>query len=70
MSREAWGDDGDPPTCWEETAMRQEFDGVDLAFGRWAVKYEDEVGSPDLAAAIQAVRDAFENLGEGMVGKL
>lgn len=70
MSLEVFGDEGNVPSTWEDTAMRQEFDRVVAAWAKWRRDFKHEVPGPDHEEAIQAVEDALDNLSDGMSGRL
>lgn len=42
MSLEVFGDEGDVPTRWEDTAMRQEFDEVVNRWTAWRRKFQND----------------------------
>ena len=69
MSLEAWGDEGNVATCWEDTAMRQDFDRVSHAFLLWKRNFRNEFPGPEFEAAIDAIDTALDEAVELMSGK-
>ncbi len=70
MSLKAWGDEGNVPSRWEETAMRQEFDAICFKWSECRRRFKDEIDGPDLERVLNAVSDALEEAGLGMEGPL
>lgn len=69
MSREAWGDEGNVPERWEDTAMRQEFDAICFKWSEWRRRFKDQIEA-DQEPALNAVSDALEEAGLSMEGAL
>ena len=69
MSYEVWGDGPEPPTRWEQTAMRHDFDDVVSRFNKWKVAYTDEIPNTEMLTLIHKVEDALETLGMDMEGE-
>jgi hypothetical protein len=70
MSLEVFGDEGNVPHTWEDTAMRQEFDEVLNRFRIWRRDFIDEFPSSDFAQAVQKAYDGVSDLTELMTGEL
>jgi len=70
MSREAWGDEGEVPSKWEDTAMRQEFDALVFKWSEWRRCFAKEVTGEAMEKALDAVREALDEAQEHMVGPL
>lgn len=70
MSLGAWGDEGNVPTDWSETAMRHDFDAMQRAFLDWVRTYKDEFPYPEFEQIVEAVETQFDDLSEAMTGEL
>lgn len=70
MSREAWGDEGNVPINWVDTAMRHEFDAARSRFDKWFLDFKDEIPSPELRDQISKLVVAFDETALLMEGDL
>lgn len=70
MSREAWGDEGNVATHWEDTLMRSEMDKTKVAFIRWRNSFKDDFPGPDFEALVDRVLEAFDDLQTELSGEI
>ena len=60
----------EPPTRWDETAMKQDFVTIAEKFRDWRAAYKDEIPSPEFEAVISIVEHAVDTLEDAMSGEL
>jgi hypothetical protein len=71
MSLEAWGDEGNIPSRWEDTAMRQEWDAMRVKFRKWVQNFHQDFANDEtteLVGTIEGLMDRLED--EQMSGEL
>jgi len=59
MSLEAWGDEGNVPTRWEDTAIKQEFEAIRSQLLKWSADNRKEFPNDEVKElADQMIRTA------------
>ncbi len=59
----------EPPTTWEETVMKEEFEAIYEAFRKWSKDFEIEI-DVNTKPLIQIAELTLEQLSEVMTGEL
>lgn len=70
MSLEAFGDEGNVATHWEDTLIRSELDKVVERFDKWRNDYKDEMPSEDFSGTVDEINWAFDVLTRALTGKI
>ena len=70
MSMPSAGDDGDPATRWEDTAIKQEFSELYRRFAKWRRDNEKDFPSSDFEALVRIADTVFGEIEDNMTGKL
>ena len=70
MSLEVFGDEGDVPSHWDETAMRQEFDAIKFRWSEWQRTHRAEWPNDEFAKLMEVVDEALDEIGFQMEGLL
>jgi hypothetical protein len=64
ISLEAWGNEGNVPAAWEDTAMRADFDRIVNSFRVWRAWYAIDMPNDEAKAAAKAVLAAMDSLAD------
>lgn len=70
MSKEAWGDEGNVATHWEETLILTELDEVIKRFENWVGDNGPQMPSLEFVDGVFRVRDELIALQDMLSGKI
>lgn len=70
MSREAWGDEGDVPERWEDTAIYQDFHAFRNKFLTWRQSHALYFPNDEFSAAVEDLDAAMDKVTAMMEGPI